>query len=83
MLTIDLRLVANELTPGLKGGKYEIEDGATVLDLLALCEKECGKQIPEGNLEFLYPLFNSRPVRLDTALAESGTLHLCRAVTGG
>ena len=69
--------------PGLKSGKYSIGDGSTVLDLLALCEKENGALIPEGNYEYMYPLFNSKPVRLETALTESGTLHLCRAVAGG
>jgi len=83
MLTIDLRLIASELTPGLKSGEYSIEDGSTVLDLLALCEKENGALIPDGNYEYMYPLFNSRPVRLETALTENGSLHLCRAVVGG
>ena len=83
MLTVDVRFIAFELTPGLKSGEYRIEDGATVLDLLALCEKECGASIPERNYEHLYPLYNSSPVRLETALTESGTLHVCRVVMGG
>jgi len=83
MHTIELKIIASELAPGLKGGKYSIEDGTTVLDLLALCEKECGLPIPEANFEYMYPLFNSKPVRLETTLTGSGTLHLCRAVAGG
>jgi len=83
MLTVDVRFISYELTPGLKSGKYSIEDGATVLDLLALCEKECGASIPEKNYIQLYPLFNSKPVRLETPLTESGTLHVCRVVLGG
>ena len=83
MLTIDLKIIANELTPGLTGGEYSIEDGMTVLDLLALCENACGASIPEKNYEYMYPLFNGRPVGLETVLTGNGTLHICRAVSGG
>jgi len=83
MLTIELKIIATELMPGLKGGTYSIGDGSTVLDLLVVCEKENGLPIPEANFEYMYPLFNSKPVRLETALTENGTLHLCRAVAGG
>ena len=83
MLTVDVRLIASELTPGLIGGEYEIEAGASVLDLLRVCETACGAAIPEKNLKFMYPLFNGKPVGLDTALTENGLLHLCRVVLGG
>ena len=83
MLTIDVRFIANELVPGLLSGEYKIEDGTTVLDLLALCERQCGVSVPLKNFDFMYPLFNGRPVSLDKPLTESGTLHLCRVVIGG
>ena len=83
MLTMDVKFAANELTPGLKSGQYSIEDGSSVLDLLKKCEETCGATVPEKNLKYIYPLFNSRPVRLESALAESGTLHFCRVVVGG
>jgi hypothetical protein len=83
MLTISVKFVANELTPGLVSGDYSIEDGASVLDLIKKCEVECGATVPEKNLQYLYPLFNSRPVRLENMLTESGTLHVCRVVVGG
>ena len=83
MLTIDVRFIANELVPGLQSGEYEIQDGKNVRDLLTLCEEKCGAPIPEKNYKFMYPLLNGRPITLDSALIESGTLHLCRVVTGG
>ena len=83
MLTISVKFIAFELTPGLKSGDYSIEDGATVLDLLDICEKKCGTTIPEENRKSLYPLFNSRPVRLETALTENGVLYVCRSAMGG
>jgi len=83
MLTVNVKFLAHELTPGLKSGEYSIEDGATVLDLLAICEEECGASIPERNYKNLYPLFNGRPVRMETTITESGTLHMCRVVFGG
>ena len=83
MLSINAKFVANELVPGLVDGEYNIEDGSTVLDLLAVCESLCGVSTPEKNFRLMYPLFNGKPVSLDKPLTENGTLHLCRVVTGG
>jgi len=83
MLNVNVKFIAFELTPGLKSGEYNIEDGATVLDLLAECEKVCGTSIPERNYASIYPLFNGRPVRLETTITENGTLQVCRVVFGG
>ena len=83
MLVINVKFVANELVPGLVNGEYTIEDGSTVLDLLAVCEAKCGASVPEKNYKFMYPLFNGKPVSLDKALTEDGTLHLSRVVMGG
>jgi len=83
MLTINVKFIATELTPGLISGDYDIEDGSSVLDLYRLCEKASGVKISEKNLQSLYSLFNSRPVRLETPLTENGTLHVCRVVLGG
>lgn len=83
MLVVDVKFVAYELTPGLASGEYPIAEGATVRDLIALCEKQCGASVPEKNFKSMYPLYNGRPVMLDSAITENGTLHLCRVVTGG
>jgi len=83
MLTVDVKFVANELVPGLVNGEYSIEDGTTVRSLLATCENQCGATVPEKNFRFMYPLFNGKPVRLDSAITQNGTLHLCRIVLGG
>ena len=83
MLNVDVKFIAYELVPGLDGGEYSIDAGATVRDLLAVCENRCGVVVPEKNFEYMYPLFNGRPVTLDSAISENGTLHLCRVVTGG
>ena len=83
MLTVDVKFVANELVPGLEGGEYDIEDGTNVRGLLAVCENQCGVTVPEKNFMFMHPLFNGKPVRLDSAITQNGTLHLCRIVLGG
>ena len=83
MLTVNVRFIAFELTPGLTSGEYSIEDGATVLDLLRKCEEVCGASISERSFTNMYPLFNGRPVRLESALAENGLLQICRVVIGG
>ena len=83
MPTVNVRFVADELTPGLTGGEYDIQDGSTVGDLLTLCESKCGAKIPEGNFKLMYPIFEGKPLRLDSEITKSGTLHLCRIVMGG
>ena len=83
MLTVDAKFVANELVPGLDGGLYRVEPGTTVRELIVMCETQCGASVPEKNYEFMYPLFNGRPVALDSKLMQDGILHLCRAVSGG
>jgi hypothetical protein len=83
MLTVNVKIVAYELMPGLTGGEYKIDAGSTIRDLLALCEKLCGTTIPLNNFSAMYPLFNGKPAGLDSKILEDGTLHLCRVVTGG
>ena len=83
MLTVDAKFIASELTPGLVNGKYSIQEGATIRDLIALCEKECGVTVPEKFFAAMYPLYNGAPVMLDSKITENGTLHMCRVVSGG
>ena len=83
MLTVDVKFIADELFPGLVGGEYTVGDGATVLDLLAECERRSGATVPEKNYKYMYPLFNGKPVKLDGAIPKDGVLHLCRVVMGG
>ena len=83
MATVNVKFVADELTPGLVGGEYEIEDGSTVSDLLSHCEDRCGAKIPPNNYKLMYPIFNGKPLALDSAITKSGTLHMCRIVVGG
>jgi len=83
MVTVNVRFIANELTPGLVSGEYRVGEGSSIRELLSVCESACGVSIPEKNLKFLFPLFNSRPVTLDNVINMDGTLHLCRVVVGG
>lgn len=83
MLTVNVRFVADELTPGLAGGEYDIEEGSTVRDLLALCEQRCGAAIPQGNFKLMYPIFDGKPLPLEGAITKSGALYMCRIVMGG
>jgi len=83
MLTVDVRFVAGELTPGLSSGSYDIESGTTIRELISICESKCGSAVPEHHYKLMYPLFNGKPVPLDGILTNSGTLHLCRVVSGG
>jgi len=83
MLNVNVKFIAYELVPGLDSGQYSIGEGSTVRELLGVCENVCGASIPEKNFKFMYPLFNGRPVSLDSTLTRDGILYLCRVVTGG
>ena len=83
MLNIRVKFVAKELTPELENGYYEAPEGVTVRELITICEKQCGSVVPEENFKLMYPLFNGKPVRLETPLTVDGILHLCRIVMGG
>jgi len=84
MLTIQVKLVARELTPGLENGEFRAKSGATVRDVLALCSARCEAAFPSDNLcRFMYPLYNGKPLTLDSPLSEDGTLHICRVAIGG
>jgi len=83
MLTISVKFIASELTPGLASGEYSIEDGLTVRELISMCENLGGVTVPDKNFKSMYPLFNGKPIPLDGGLTQNGTLHLCRVVTGG
>ncbi|MCL2124650.1 MAG: hypothetical protein FWH33_01520 [Oscillospiraceae bacterium] len=82
-LTIEVKFIATELVPGLTNGAYAVADGSTVRDLLAECERQCSAHIPEKNYKNMHPMFNGKPVTLDSELTQDGVLHLCRTVMGG
>ena len=83
MVTVEVKLISSELTPGLSGGEYTIEEGSTILDLLAQCQNVCGAVIPEENYPQMYPLFNGKPVKLDSEITKDGKLQICRIARGG
>ena len=83
MLTVDVRIIADEILPGLVSGIYEIEEGTIVRDLIAMCESRCGTSVPKKNFIYIYPMFNGKPLMIDREIPASGTLHLCRVVSGG
>ena len=83
MLTVEVKIIANELTPGLVNGKYQIEEGASFRDLIAVCAAECGTSVPPENFAFMNPLFNGKPITINSTFTESGILHLCRIIVGG
>ena len=82
-VSVNVKFVAYELVPGLRNGEYCVESGSTVRDLIAVCEAGCGATVPEKNYKFIYPLLNGRPLAMDSAITEGGTLHVCRVATGG
>jgi len=80
---VHVKFIADELAPGLTNGDYAVTDGATVRDVITLCEQQCGATIPQNNFGFMYPLFNGKPIALDGMITKDGTLHICRVVLGG
>ena len=84
MLKIQVKLVAQELAPGIENGEYQIDSGSTVRDLVTLCANRCSVSEPsEQKLSKMYHMFNGKPAMLETVLTQDGTLHICRIVMGG
>jgi len=83
MLTVHVKFVADELTPGLVSGEYSITDGSTVRNVISLCERQCDATVPPNNFKMMSPLFNGKSVTLDSVITTDGTLHICRIVVGG
>jgi len=83
MLTVNVKFIPKELTPGLSDGEYSIGEGSCARDILTHCENVCGTSIPEKNLKLLCLLFNGKPVTPESAITENGILHVCRVITGG
>ena len=83
MPTLQVKFIAGELAPGLKNGEYEIPDGLTVREALAVCEKVCGALIPKENFKLMYPLFNGKPIQMSNAIDIDGKLYICRIAMGG
>ncbi|MCL1828064.1 MAG: hypothetical protein FWG32_01060 [Oscillospiraceae bacterium] len=83
MLTIHVKFVVSEFSPGLISGDYNVADGSSVRDLISVCQNRCGVSLTPENTDLLYPLFNGKPVSLDSLLTENGTLHLCPVLVGG
>ncbi|MCL1835427.1 MAG: hypothetical protein FWG48_04625 [Oscillospiraceae bacterium] len=83
VINVRVKFVAGELTPGLESGEYSICEGSTIRDLISECETACGAAVPPGNFKLMYPLLNGKPAQLDTAIAKSATVHICRVVMGG
>ena len=84
MLKVQVKLVAKELTPGFENGEFHAKNGATVRDVLALCAERNEVAFPsENHCRLMYPLYNGKPLTLDAALSQDGTLHICRIAMGG
>jgi len=83
MLTVDVKFVANELTPGLENGEYKVKAGSSVREIIAVCEDQYGVVVPPDNFKMMYSLFNGKPITLDGKVTVDGTLHICRVVMGG
>ena len=82
--SIQVKLIARELTPGFDNGEFRAESGVTVKDVLALCAKRHKAAFPSEDLcKLMYPLYNGKPLTLDSALSQDGTLHICRIAMGG
>ena len=83
-MRVQLKIVAGELVPGVENVELDLEGGATVREFIELCANRCGGALPSENLfKLMYPLFDGKPVTLDSALTQDGTLHICRIAMGG
>ena len=83
MLTLSVKFVAAELAPGLENDEYTVPDGATVREVITVCEKACGVETAEENFKLMYPMFNGKPLGMYDAIITDGKLYICRIAMGG
>lgn len=83
MLNVKVRFVAQELAPGLENGVYEVPEGSTIRELLAICEEKNDVEIPAQNFKLMLFMLDGKNAVMDAAITENSTLHVCRIIIGG
>jgi len=82
-LKISVKFSCPEVLEELKRGVYDVQDGISVRELLAACEKECNFQVDEKHLKWLLIVADGRQANWHTVLSEDGKVLFLRGALGG
>ena len=83
-MTIRLKTVCPEQLGRLPDGDYEVPEGCTALEALSACRASAAlPPLPEGQLEKLIYMRNSRHIKPDEPLCAGDRLMVLRPLVGG
>jgi len=82
-LKVTVKFSCPEVLGSLKSGVYDVADGSSVRELLAVCEAECNFQVNEKHLKWLLVVANGRQAGWHTVLSEGGQVSFLRGALGG
>ena len=82
-MTIFVRFTNGEICDRLRGGVYELPDGATVATLMAAAQSEAGLELSDRQTDSLVFVFDNSPATGDTALRDGGKLRVMNKILGG
>ena len=82
-IQISVRFSCPEVLRGLKSGVYDVVEGTSVRELLAICERECDFQVNEKHLKWLLVIADGRQAGWNTILSEGGKVSFLRGALGG
>ena len=83
VLKVSVKFSCPEVLGDLKSGVYDVADGISVRELLAVCETKCNFQVNEKHLKWLLVIANGRQVNWHTVLSEDSRVSFLRGALGG
>ena len=83
IVKITVKFSCPEVLGKLKSGVYDVNEGISVRELLAVCETECNFQINEKHLKWLLVIANGRQASWNTVLSEDCNVSFLRGALGG
>lgn len=82
-MTIEAKFFSSDIADKLRGGAYELPDGATASVLMEKAFSEAGIDLPEEKRNNFVFVFNNSPAYADTVLKDGGKLRVMFKITGG
>lgn len=82
-MKIEVKFVCPEVVGAMRSGVYEIGEGKTIHDLLAVCERENGIVVDPAHYQWMSLMKNGVAATLDTPLDGAKSVYFLKVVHGG
>lgn len=82
-MKIEVKFACPEVVGAMRSGVYEVEEGKTIRDLLAVCEKENGITVDPAYHQWMCFMKNGVAATLDTPLEGAKSVYFLKVVHGG